>query len=308
MIHIVNGDVLGSKIQGLKGDLIVWREMFDFGPLQSAWSNDKLIKIRASFFEDKLNIPSSIFMKICHNQLNQLYKIPKDEEVILWFEHDRYDQTMLMYILTQLSSINISNLSMVSVNSYPTISPFYGLGQLNVDQLTELFTQRVKVTSQQINEAVTGWSAYISPNSEDINKWITDVDHELPYLLETFKRHKSYFPSTTTGLNEIEVLLLNTIKKKSCSFRDLFKKISPFFINDGLSDLHTSAILNELMNGENALLEIDGPLPRFELNHRNPNLTITPNGENVLAGKANRFDLIGIDWWVGGVNLKHHIN
>jgi hypothetical protein len=307
MIHIVNGEVLGSKIQGLKGDIIVWREMYDFGPFHTAWSNEELIKIRASFFEDKLNIPSSLFMTNCHNQLNQLYKIPKEEEVILWFEHDRYDQTMLMYILTQLSSINRSNLSMVSVNSYPSISPFYGLGQLNFDQLTKLFNQRVKVTRQQVKEAVIGWRAYTSSNSEDITKWITDVDHELPYLLDTFKRHVCYFPSTTTGLNEIEFLLLNTIAKKSCSFRDLFKKTSPFFINDGLSDLHTSAIVNELMIGENALLEGEGPMPAFKLDHLNPNLTITAFGERVLAGKANRLDLIGIDWWVGGVHLKQLI-
>ncbi|MBO1512024.1 DUF1835 domain-containing protein [Metabacillus bambusae] len=307
MIHIVNGDVLGKKVKGINGDIIVWREMYDFGPLNSNWSNEELINNRATFFEDKHNIPSSLFIQNCHNQLNQLNKISREEEVVLWFEHDRYDQTMLMYILTQLSIQNFVNLSMVSVNSYPTIFPFYGLGQLNFEQLTNLFNQRVKITSKQVKEAVTGWNAYTSSNPKEIKKWITDEQHELPFLLETFIRHERYFPSALTGLNEIESLVLNTIAKKTCSFRDLYKSISPLLINDGLSDLHIAALLKELIKGENALLEIDGPLPAFEYNHLDPNLTISPNGENVLEGKENRLDLIGIDWWVGGVHLKHLI-
>lgn len=307
MIHIVNGDVLGNKIKGLNGKMIVWREMYDFGPLNSNWSNEELINNRATFFEEKLNIPSALFVQNCHNQLNQLNKISREEEVVLWFEHDRYDQTMLMYILTQLSLQKIVNLSMVSVNSYPTISPFYGLGQLNFDQLTELFNQRVKITSNQVKEAVTGWNAYTSSTREEIKKWITDEQHELPFLLETFKRHERYFPKAKTGLTEIELLLLNTIAKKTCSFRDLYKSISPLLIKDGLSDLHIASLLNELIKGENALLEIDGPLPAFEYYQLDPNLTITHNGEDVLKGKANRLDLIGIDWWVGGVHLKHLI-
>jgi hypothetical protein len=307
MIHIVNGDVLGNKIKGLNGEIIVWREMYDFGPLNSNWSNEELINNRANFFEDNLKIPASLFIQNCHNQLDQLKKISREEEVVLWFEHDRYDQTMLMYVLTQLSFQNIVNLSMVSVNSYPNISPFYGLGQLNFEQLTKLCNQRVKITSNQIKEAVTGWNVYSSSTREDINKWITDEQHELPFLLETFKRQESYFPSTITGLNEIELLLLNTIATETCSFRDLYKSISPLLINDGLSDLHIAALLNELIKGENALLEIDGSLSNFGNHNLNPNLTITQNGENVLEEKANRLDLIGIDWWVGGVHLKQLI-
>ena len=303
VLHIVNGDVLGRKIKDIDGDILVWREMYDFGPLNSGWTNDELINRRSVFFEEKLSIPSSLFIENCHNQLNLLNKRSHDEEVILWFEHDRYDQTMLMYILTQLSTRNRSNLSMVSINSYPSISPFYGLGQLASAQLRELFKHRVSLSNQQVVEAVEGWKAYSSPDLDDIKKWITEVPHELPFLLAALERNLSYMPSTSTGINEIESLILQKIEKGSCSFRELFKNISPNLINDGLSDLHTSAIIKELMNGENALIKADGVLPMHELNDVNPNLAITSYGESVLAGKANRLDLIGIDWWVGGVHL-----
>ncbi|KKI90291.1 hypothetical protein WQ54_20175 [Bacillus sp. SA1-12] len=111
MIHIVNGDILASKLQGISGKIINWREMYDFGPLHSSWSNEELIKKRADFFEEKLEIPSSLFITNCYKQLAQLNEITQDEEVVLWFEHDRYDQTMLMYILTQLANRHHQNLS-----------------------------------------------------------------------------------------------------------------------------------------------------------------------------------------------------
>ncbi|MCM3651855.1 DUF1835 domain-containing protein [Metabacillus litoralis] len=303
MLHIVNGDVLGRKIKDIDGDIIVWREMYDFGPLNSGWTNDELIKRRSLFFEEKLSIPSSLFIENCHNQLNLLNKRSLDEEVILWFEHDRYDQTMLMYILTQLSTKNRSNLSMVSINSHPSISPFYGLGQLTSAQLKALFKHRVSISNQQVAEAVEGWKAYSSPDLDDIKKWITEVPHEFPFLLAALERNISYMPSTSTGINEIESLILQNIEKGPCLFRELFKNISPNLINDGLSDLHISAIIKELMNGENALIKADGALPMYDLTYENPNLAITSFGESVLTGKANRLDLIGIDWWVGGVHL-----
>ena len=45
---------------------------------------------------------------------------------------------MLMYLLTELSSKGFEKLSMISINQYPGIDPFYGLGQLSSEQLIEL--------------------------------------------------------------------------------------------------------------------------------------------------------------------------
>lgn len=305
MIHIVNGDIVGKKLKGLNhDDIIVWREMYDFGPFHTSWSNEELINNRAIFFENKLKLPSSLFITNSHNQLKQLANIQKDQEVVLWFEHDRYDQTMLMYIITQLYHHNITNLSMVSINSYPSITPFYGLGQLTSEQLAMLYHKRVELSHQQINEALNGWETYTSSNLNDVKRWISENHHELPFLGDMFKRQLSYYPVNKTGLNEIETLLLKTIALNPISFKELYQSVSPFFINDGLSDLHISAILNELTVGSKPLIKTDDLLPNYNSSYLETNLTITPNGENVLLGKENRIELIGIDWWVGGVHLK----
>jgi hypothetical protein len=173
MIHIVNGDVVGKKLLNhLDGDIIVWREMYDFGPLTDGCTKD-LIKRRAIFFEEKVGIPSSIFIANCKRQNRLLNDLPRKTPITLWFEHDRYDQTMLIYLLKELSRKGFSQLSMVTLNKYPGIEPFFGLGQLTTPQLIELFhNSNQAISDEQVQEATTGWTAYSSTNPCDIVKWI----------------------------------------------------------------------------------------------------------------------------------------
>ncbi|WHY89618.1 DUF1835 domain-containing protein [Neobacillus cucumis] len=305
MIHIVNGDVVGNKIKQIEGDILVWREMYDFGPLNLTWSKEEQIKKRAHFFEEKLEIPSETFIQNCQNQDRILYEIPKSEEVILWFEHDRFDQIMLMYLLTELSSKSCENLSMISIDQYPGITPFYGLGQLSSEQLLGLLDSRIKITTEQIHEATTGWTAYNSIEKEDIEKWILSKNHTLPFLLRVLQDHKNYFPSFQTGLNEVEYLALSFIREGGCLFYDLFSRIMEERINDGLSNLHLAAIIKEIMKGPYPLLISDIPLPNYLQPVSNPKLELTSYGLDVLTGEQNRMNLVGIDWWVGGVHLHN---
>ncbi|MDN4075150.1 hypothetical protein [Fictibacillus terranigra] len=61
-VHIVNGDITGNKLKPLDGEVIVWREMYDLGPV-SADMDEKKVKNRAEFFERKLGVPAEIFLQ-----------------------------------------------------------------------------------------------------------------------------------------------------------------------------------------------------------------------------------------------------
>ncbi|WP_332693627.1 DUF1835 domain-containing protein [Halalkalibacter lacteus] len=304
MLQIVNGDVVGNKLRVHFERIIVWREMYDFGPLSLSWSDEELIKRRSAFFEEKLGIPSLEFIANCNKQNKLLDDAVRTEEVVLWFEHDRYDQTMLMYLITELSSKGFNNLSMVSINQYPGIEPFLGLGQLTSDQLIELFSCRKKLTYEQIEEALRGWIAYNSSDVQAFENWIEHNQHQLPFLWQAFQCHKEYFPSKKTGVNEVEWLALSFIKEGMCSFNELFQHVARSRGNDGLSNLHFAAILNELMIGDKPLLQSDKPLPKYNSPNVEANIEITNDGVDVLNEEQHRFALTGFDWWVGGVHLK----
>ncbi len=305
MIHIVNGDVVGNKIGNLPGDVLVWREMYDFGPLSHDISGENWISWRAHFFEKKLAIPADLFIQNCKDQNQLLSEIPKETEIILWFEHDRYDQTMLMYLLNELSKKELMKLSMVTINEYEGEEQFYGLGQLASHQLEELFhKKRQPISDVQKKEAITGWQAYTSKNPTDIEKWIADSKQKLPFLKQALQSHLSYFPSIHTGLNEIETWVIKYLDRNTCSFSELFQAITQKRSNDGISDLYFAAMLNELMNGPYPLLECDNPLPDYQNPEHIAKLRLTSNGLDVLYGLIKCFEIYERDWWLGGVYQK----
>ena len=305
MIHIVNGDALASKMKNFNGRVMPWREMYDFGPLTKDGSKELLLIERSLFFEKKIGLPASLFIENSRKQNQWLDHLPKNSEIVLWFEHDRYDQTMLMYLLNELSRKEFENLSMVTINQYPGVEPFFGLGQLSIQQLEELFhTTRRPITKKQISEAIDGWNAYTSENPLEIEKWITSSKAHLPFLKEALKTHLSYFPSVQNGLNEVENLVFHLINERVCSFTDIFQSMSEQRLNDGLGDTHFAAIINQLIHGQNPLLQCDAPLPNFIHPIPRSNLSLTSFGLEVLNGNSDRFDFVGIDWWLGGVHLQ----
>ncbi|WP_088012207.1 DUF1835 domain-containing protein [Gottfriedia acidiceleris] len=302
MNHIVNGDVVGGKIKSLNGNMIVWREMYDFGPLSNEWTLDETYKRRAEFFEQKLQIPLSFFIENCRKQYELLNELSRSEEVVLWFEHDRYDQVTILYLLSELSALGFQKISMVSINEYEGIVPFHGLGQLSSEQLIELLPTKQEITNEQIEEACAGWKAYCSDKKDELNEFIQKC-HALPFLKQALLSHKTYFPSQQNGLNEVEFLALSMIHDGINSFGELFNKLVRQRTNDGLSDLYFAAILNELMKGDHPLISSDSNLPSYKQHNPKAKIEITRWGLDVLTGKANRMNLIGIDWWVGGVHL-----
>ena len=187
MIHIVNGDALANKMKSFNGIVMPWREMYDFGPLMKNSTQEMLINERALFFEEKVGIPASLFIENSQKQNQWLDHLPRNSEIILWFEHDRYDQTMLMFLLNELSTKEFENLSMVSINQYPGIEPFFGLAQLTSQQLNELVhTKGRPITKEQIREAVAGWNAYTSTNPIEIETWITTSNGSPSFLEKSF--------------------------------------------------------------------------------------------------------------------------
>ena len=305
MIHIVNGDALAGKLKDFNGIVMPWREMYDFGPLMKNSIQEMLRNERALFFEEKVGIPASLFIENSQKQNQWLDHLPRNSEIILWFEHDRYDQTMLMFLLNELSTKEFENLSMVSINQYPGIEPFFGLAQLTSQQLNELMhTKGRPITKEQIREAVAGWNAYTSTNPIEIETWITTTNGSLPFLKKAFETHLTYFPSSQNGLNEVENLIFNFINIRTCPFTELFQFISENRVNDGLSDLQLAAMLNQYAEGENPLLNLDSPLPSFKHPIPTSKLSLTPFGLDVIQRNTDRFSFTGIDWWLGGVHLK----
>lgn len=134
MLHIVNGDSVGDKLKqgNIQGDILVWRELYSFGPVYTKMDEPDHRRTRAQYLEQTLGIPQKEYIGTCESQERKLQDFRKYDEVVLWFEHDLFDQTMLAYLLHWFKEQSLGNtrLSLLCIGAYPGIELFAGWGSL----------------------------------------------------------------------------------------------------------------------------------------------------------------------------------
>jgi hypothetical protein len=129
---------------------------------------------------------------------------------------------------------------------------------------------------------------------------LNDDCFPLPFAGPALRRHLQQFPSTFNGLSRSEHQALEAIAAGACRVRDAFvrshhQREDPVF----LGDLVFVDYLRDLAGEPSPLVEI-GPAP----NPLDAFVSLTPAGEAVLRGEADRVELNSIDWWLGGVHLE----
>ncbi|MFC3769218.1 sigma-70 family RNA polymerase sigma factor [Paenibacillus sp. GCM10012303] len=312
VLHIVNGDSVAETLkQGVvQGDILVWREIYSEGPVFAEQSNPDALAFRASRLEQTLGIPRDLFLSGCEAQERQLAGFRDYDEIVLWFEYDLFDQTMLCYLLDWFSrqSLGRTKLHLLCIGSFPGIENFRGLGQLSAGQLTSLSGTWNPVNHSELELGSRAWQAFTSPDPRPLAALLQEDCSALPYLKEAFRFHLSRYPSVHNGLGIVEQLLLEQLAGGIDRPFELFSRVGAKVNWFGMGDIQFWSILRSLAQGREALLRLEGvsdfrgfsgPPPEFGSSR----LVLTETGRNVLEGALDRIAVQGIDCWLGGVHL-----
>src|SRR5262249_52570517 len=167
MLHITNGDSVVGTFRQVRfpGAYLAWRDVLHDGPVPETPTLSELSDVRAralagfgaGVYED---------LRADFARRDQALELSgQHEEVVLWFEHDLYDQLQLLQLLDWFGGNHngTGKLSLIQIDSYPGVKPFYGLGQLSGPQLARLFPARVAVTSAHLAAAREAWQAFRAP-------------------------------------------------------------------------------------------------------------------------------------------------
>jgi hypothetical protein len=227
------------------------------------------------------------------------------DEVILWFEHDLFDQLNLIQLLDQLSKLPKSStpISLISIDRFPGRSTFKGLGELKPEELASLVAQRRPVTDDQLQLGTRAWSAFRASNPQRIEEFLKGDLSALPFLAAALRRHLEEFPSASNGLSRTEQRLLELSSGTPMGAYDAFRRLhdseSCFYIGD------TSflAVIRELAALSPPLLTIDGD-DRTASHIPPASISLTSAGQTLLFGQADRVRDWGIDRWLGGVHVE----
>ncbi|HEY4391735.1 MAG TPA: sigma-70 family RNA polymerase sigma factor [Paenibacillus sp.] len=312
MLHIVNGDSVADKLKesGVQGEILVWREVYPHGPVFREMSGDNL-KQRAQYLQQTLGIPPEVYIQGCKEQEQVLQNFANYDEVILWFEHDLFDQTMLCYLLNWFShqSLGSTKLNLLCIGAYPGIKLFRGLGQLSAKQLQTLSGTWQSVGPDQLQLGRKVWEAY---TSEEWSKHVQVVEEDteaLPFVQAAFQAHLDRLPSRDNGVGIIEQVTLEAVSAGIVHPYELFHHVGDRLHVLGMGDLEYWYHLRKMTEEPYPLLQVQGLDTFPDYKHTDPSfrqcvIRLTDLGQQVLSGDANWLKLKGADEWYGSY---HHL-
>ena len=307
MLHITNGDIAVAMLRraGIPGEMLPWRDVLHEGPVPAGLDLAALSALRSRFISDQGWGPADEVARSFAERDATLAASDGCDEIVLWFEHDLYDQLQLIQLLDWFADrpSRLAPLSMVSTSTY--------LGKLAPDRADALFAARQAVTPGQLALGQSAWAAYRSPDPSAIQQLIDRDTSELPWLRGALERHLEEFPSVRHGLSRSESQAVETVATGPRSLRDAFvsahhEREERVFLGDWVF----AQYLERLSESREPLLrrEDGGAIaarlaPEEGDRFWEGRITITDAGRDVLAGRRDWIAMNGIDRWLGGVHL-----
>jgi hypothetical protein len=264
------------------------------GPVPAALDLDELSEVRANFVAGMGWGKAEEVHELFAHRNQMIRRFREFSEVVLWFEHDLYDQLQLTQILDWLLAQNRgkTRISLISIGKFPGIGRFKGLGQLTSDQLFSLFDQRQDVTLADYKLATEAWHAFRGPDPKEIEALLGMHTTGLPFLKGALARHLEQFPSVKTGLCRTEKQILEVVITGVQRFEDLFlaeqDKEERVFMGDNVFWQY----VERLKSARVPLLEM-----------KETSVRVTASGHRVMVGNEDTVLLNGVDRWLGGVHL-----
>ena len=286
---------------GVRGPIVPWNDVLHEGPVPAGLNIAALRERRAEFLAsagggsyDSVRRELAERDAVLENRF---------DEIVLWLEHDLFDQLHLLQILDRLPMDGPPRVTAVPDDEY--------LGHLSANQFQGLYAARRDVTSAQRSAARDAWTAFRSPDPcaiIDVLPRVTVLPHLAPALL----RHLQQFPSTHNGLSRTEQQALDIMSTGATRVTDIFvaqqRREEAFFMGDSGFVYHLGA----LMRTPRPLIRpIDGGTERPRRHSNLPlvledTVELTEDGRLALDSRGDRIRLCGIDRWLGGVHLTGH--
>lgn len=295
MLHVTNGDSAAGTLRetSLGGTVLPWRDALHEGPVPALPRGD-LLQRRAGFLADcgwgsRVALHSSLEER--DRQL--LAALRAGDQVVLWFEHDLYDQLQLIDVLTIALEEGVEP-ELIVVGAFPGRPSFTGLGELTAAELETLWPLRRPAGQAVLEEAAGVWAAFGQPEPTALAEHANASSNGLPYLRAALQRLLEELPAPGDGLSGTERRALQAIssgaRTPAAAFATAQRLEAAPFLGDGWF-YRTLAALEQ---GDARLLEtsVGGEL------------RLTEAGRRTLRGEADRVKLLGIDRWIGGTHVE----
>jgi hypothetical protein len=306
-LHILNGDATAAPFRraGIPGDLTVWADVLWEGPLHAAGNAAEWRRARAEYLADAGYASLADALATAERGDAAVERWPEYDEVVLWFEHDLFDQLLLVRHLEWFGRRPLGRtiLSLICIDRFPGVARFDGLGQLKPEQLATLLPSRQPVTAAQLALGTRAWSAFTGRDPIRLQTLMGQTTGTLPFLAAAIHRYLEEYPDQD-GLSRTERSILEVLAEGRRSPIELFMALQRMEESVFMGDTSYWRIVRGLERGPSPLVRIDAVGGRQAL--PDGTVEITDAGRSVLAGTSDWVIMAGVDRWHGGVHLVGH--
>jgi hypothetical protein len=307
MLHVTNGSVVLSRIHslGVPGPVVPWDDVLHEGPVPGNVPPAELRRIRAAFLASTFEVAPDETARGLEARDHAV--LAERDEVVLWFEHDLYDQLHVLQVLELLRADREAGHPAPRVTAI--LADDYLAAQSD-DTLASWFHRRHLLEPAQWAAAAAAWAAFTAADPSALNAF---AHHGAwPTLHAALRRHRQQYPSVLTGLSRTEGQTLAVLTEGPRSLRDLFVAANhqleeAVFMGDTTWWDH----IRPLLIAPRPLLRVEGIVPAtltdadwWRADAAAPRLALTDDGARVVAGEADHVELNGLDRWLGGVHLQ----
>jgi hypothetical protein len=303
VLHVTNGDVAADLIREalregeIQGDITLSADVLHEGPAPAGLLPERWRKVRARYLAECGYADYDRCLADLTEWDHKLEGYRNYDEVVLWFEHDLFDQLQLLRLLDWFGARDLTYLGRGRV-SLICIGEF--LGELTPEQMASLLPERKPVTDQQVFLARHAWRAFCSPEPIGVEVALRRDTSALPFLADALRRHLEEFPWTRDGLSRTERQALLALDAGFDTFEPLFRAVQALERSPYQGDTSFLHCLRGLASPPMPLIRLEaGPGGSI----RNQRISLTATGRDVLAGREDWVRLHGIDRWLGGVHL-----
>lgn len=299
-LHIRCGDDIRGKLReaGFEAPYLTFDDPQWLGPPPqfNAW-----VAGRAELIASRTGLPRQKVREQVGESYWKLARAPKEyERIVLWFEHDLYDQAALARILASFAARkHLPRVELVATDRFAGVVPFYGLGQLSPAQLLKLWPRRTRVNARQIALGKQVWQALCEPTPGPLMALIKSGTKELPYMKAALVRHLQELPWTSDGLSITEREALRALDKGGLTVAELFKEVQKRDPQPFMGDLFFWSVVRDLIEAPTPPVAVTPATSRLGWQKRELRLTAT--GKALLAGKLDWQSTDPLDRWVGGI-------
>jgi hypothetical protein len=301
MLHIRCGDDILSRLDeaGLPGVKHRWADPLCEGPVPEGLDDAAFRSLRAAYIAERCRLDTQTVLEDLTYQDKALEQAIGQDEVVLWFEHDLFDQIILIHLLDQLDRIAPGvPLSLICIDRHEGFERFIGLGDLDAGQLGALFGTRRPVLASMVEAARAALRAFRAPDPSGLVAIIRAGTPELLFLAAALKRHLQQFPWLKDGLSLTERRILEAIAADATTPSAIFRYVQNAEQARWQGDWFQFASMRDLAGGPApALHQTDDDWPR------GVEFRLTEAGRALLAGQADWFRLNQRERWVGGIHL-----